>query len=68
MRSYDCPNIAISLWFHPFSEKQGEEEMLDMEDETEDVRRATFKLWQLLSVLSEQVFFQYIEQYERFSF
>ena len=39
-----------------------------MEDETEDVRRATFKLWQLLSVLSEQVFFQYIEQYERFSF
>lgn len=46
VRSYNCPNIAISLWFHPFAEKQGEEELVDMADETEDVRRATFKLWQ----------------------
>ncbi|XP_068743702.1 uncharacterized protein [Montipora capricornis] len=36
VRSYDCPNIAISLWFHPFAEKEDSEEQLDMEDETED--------------------------------
>lgn len=36
MRSYNCPNIAISLWFHPFAEKQGEEELVDVGDETED--------------------------------
>lgn len=36
VRSFDCPNIAISLWFHPFAEKEEEESSL--EDESEDVR------------------------------
>ncbi|XP_078360551.1 uncharacterized protein LOC144644870 isoform X4 [Oculina patagonica] len=34
VRSFDCPNIAISLWFHPFAEKEEEESSL--EDESED--------------------------------
>lgn len=37
VRSFDCPNIAISLWFHPFAEKE-DEEKLETENETEDVR------------------------------
>lgn len=31
VRSFECPNIAISLWFHPFAEK--EEVSLDEEEE-----------------------------------
>ena len=37
VRSFDCPNIAISLWFHPFAEKEDRED-LTPEDESEDVR------------------------------
>lgn len=37
VRSFDCPNIAISLWFHPFAEKEDSED-LTPEDESEDVR------------------------------
>lgn len=36
VRSFDCPNIAISLWFHPFAEK--EEEQSSLEDDSADVR------------------------------
>ena len=36
VRSFDCPNIAISLWFHPFAEKEDEE--VPLEDESQEVR------------------------------
>ena len=36
VRSFDCPNIAISLWFHPFAEKEDEE--IPVEDENQEVR------------------------------
>ena len=42
VRSFDCPNIAISLWFHPFAEKE-DDKNLEMEDETDDVSQDTFK-------------------------
>ena len=37
VRSFDCPNIAISLWFHPFAMQEDSEELLP-EEEAEEVR------------------------------
>ena len=37
VRSFDCPNIAISLWFHPFKQTEDDDELLPGEEE--DVRK-----------------------------
>ena len=37
VRSFDCPNIAISLWFHPFKQTEDDDELLTGEED--DVRK-----------------------------
>ncbi|XP_022799196.1 uncharacterized protein LOC111337205 isoform X2 [Stylophora pistillata] len=58
VRSFECPNIAISLWFHPFAEKEGEEVSLNEEEDRnvfEDMVLATKAFNKLVETYPETI-------------